>query len=127
MAQKIRKATNPRQVIRLQKKVRIKKKIALHKGEIPRMVVYRSNSFLYVQVVDDAKAITIAQANTREESFAKKTSKKNLEVAKSLGELVAKRALEKNITKILFDRNGYDYHGRVKAIAEGAREAGLIF
>ena len=127
MATKIRNKTNPRQVIRIHKKSRIKKKIALHKGSIARLVVYRSNRFLYAQVVDDLKANTLAQANTQEESFKQLESRKNVDAAKALGKLVGQRALENKVERVLFDRNGYDYHGRVKAIADGAREAGLKF
>lgn len=124
---KITPRTNPRQVIRLHKKSRIKKKIDLQKGLIARLVVYRSNKFLYAQVVDDLKSHTLAQANTQEDTFKQFGSKKNLEAAKALGKLVGQRALEQKIDRVLFDRNGYDYHGRVKALADGAREAGLKF
>jgi large subunit ribosomal protein L18 len=126
MATKVRPNTNPRQAIRIRKKSRIKKKIALHKGEIARLVVYRSNKFLYAQIIDDLKASTLVQANTQEKDFSS-GSRKNLEAAKALGKLVGQRAVEKKIDRVLFDRNGYDYHGRVKAIADGAREAGLKF
>jgi large subunit ribosomal protein L18 len=126
MAKVIRRDTNPRQAIRLQKKKRISKKIALHKGEIARLVVYRSNKFLYAQVIDDLKGHTLVQANTREDVF-KSGSKKNIETAKNLGKLVGERAVKGKIERVLFDRNGYDYHGRIKAIADGAREAGLKF
>ena len=126
MASKIRPNTNPRQAIRLHKKSRIKKKIDRHKGSIARLVVYRSNKFLYAQIVDDLKAATLAQANTQEETF-KSGPKKNLEAAKALGKLIGQRALAQKVDRVLFDRNGYDYHGRVKALADGAREAGLKF
>ena len=126
MAKIIRSNTNPRRAIRLRKKSRIKKKIALHKGSIARLVVYRSNQYLYAQVIDDLKSNTLVQANTQEKDFAK-GSTKNVEAAKTLGKLLGARALASNISRVLFDRNGYDYHGRIKAIAEGAREAGLIF
>lgn len=129
MANKIRTNTNPRQVIRFNKKIRIRKQIVRQKGKICRLVVYRSNKCLYAQVVDDLKGVTLAQANTLEESFksAGKVSRKSLEVAKTLGKLVAERAIEKKIDRVVFDRNGYVYHGRIKALAESAREAGLKF
>ena len=127
MGYKISKQTNPRQATRLRKKGRIRKKINRHKGSIARLVVYRSNSFLYAQVVDDLKGNTITQANTQEDSFKTSKSRKNVEVAKALGLLIGQRAKEKQVNRVLFDRNGYDYHGRVKAIADGAREAGLQF
>lgn len=127
MSSKIRTNTNPRQIIRLRKKERIRKKIVQHMGSISRLVVYRSNKFIYAQIIDDLKGNTLAQANTREESFNSLSSKKNLEAAKKLGSLIGQRAIEKKVERVLFDRNGYEYHGRVKALAEGAREAGLKF
>lgn len=126
MASKIRPQTSPRTVTRLNKKSRIKKKIALHKGSIARLVVYRSNKYLYAQVIDDLKANTLAQANTQESTF-KSGSTKNLEAAKALGKLIGERAIAQKVERVLFDRNGYDYHGRIKALADGAREAGLKF
>ncbi|MFM8270211.1 MAG: 50S ribosomal protein L18 [Pseudomonadota bacterium] len=127
MATKIRTNTNPRMVIRQSKKVRIRKKIKLQQGKIARLVVYRSNKFLYAQLVDDSKGITLAQANTSEKAFESAKSQKNLESAKTLGKLIGERALSAKVEKILFDRNGFTYHGRIKALAEGAREAGLKF
>ena len=124
---KITPRTNERQKIRLHKKSRIRKKIVRQKGLIARLVVYRSNKFMYAQVVDDLKSHTLVQANTQEESFKQFSSKKNMEAAKALGKLVGQRALEQKVDRVLFDRNGYDYHGRVKALADGAREAGLKF
>ncbi len=127
MAIHLRKNTNQRQVTRAHRKTRIYKKIVLQKGKVARLVVYRSNKFLYAQVVDDLKGNTLCQANTQEDSFKAMKSKKNIEAAKTLGKLIGQRASEKKVAKILFDRNGYDYHGRVKAVADGAREAGLTF
>jgi large subunit ribosomal protein L18 len=127
MANIIRSNTNLRQVIRFRKKSRITKKLKTQKGLIARLVVYRSNKFIYAQVVDDLKAHTLAQASTSEKEFPGKGVKKNLESAKELGKLIAKRALENKIDRVVFDRNGYEYHGRIKAVADGAREAGLNF
>lgn len=126
MSRKIRTNTNPRQQVRLTRKVRIKKKLILQKGKLARLVVYRSNKFLYAQIVDDLAGKTLVQANTREKDFPSK-SKKNLESAKTLGQLIGKRAAEKKVERVVFDRNGYDFHGRIKAVADGAREAGLSF
>ncbi len=126
MARVIRSNTNPRQSIRLRKKTRIRKKIVLHMGEIARLVVYRSNKFLYAQVIDDLKGHTLAQANTREKAFTAKSTK-NVEAAKALGKLIGERAKAQKVERVLFDRNGYDYHGKIKAVADGAREAGLNF
>ncbi|NBT58175.1 50S ribosomal protein L18 [bacterium] len=127
MATKIRTNTNPRMVIRQSKKTRIRKKIKLQQGKIARLVVYRSNKFLYAQLVDDSKGTTLAQANTAEKAFESAKSQKNLEAAKTLGKLIGERALGAKVEKVLFDRNGFNYHGRIKALAEGAREAGLKF
>lgn len=125
MRKAIRGNTNPRQAVRLARKVRIHKKIVRQRGQITRLVVYRSNRRLYAQVVDDQKGHTLVWAHTDEEVFKKLPSRKNLAAAKELGKLIGSRALSQKIERVLFDRNGYDYHGRVKAIAEGAREAGL--
>ncbi len=127
MAQKIRSNTNPRQVIRKLKKLRIRKKIVRQKGLIARLVVYRSNQYIYAQVVDDLKGHTLAQANTLEKEFSSLGSKKNIEAATALGKLVGQRALHAKVENVVFDRNGYNYHDRIKAVADGAREAGLKF
>jgi large subunit ribosomal protein L18 len=127
MLAKIRSNTSSRQAIRINKKIRIRKKIAQNRNNVARLVIYRSNQFLYAQVIDDGKSLTMAQANTKEEAFKSLKSRKNLEAATQLGKLIGQRAKEKKVENVLFDRNGYDYHGRVKAIAEGAREAGLKF
>jgi len=127
MSTLIRKTTNPRQVIRLRRKGRIRRKILLHLGEIARLVVYRSNKYLYAQLIDDAKGVTLAQANTKEDGFTKLASKKNVGAARELGKLIGERAKAAKVERVLFDRNGYDFHGRVKAVADGAREAGLRF
>lgn len=128
MAKRIRNSTSPRQVIRVLKKSRIKKKISSQKGLIARLVVYRSNKFLYAQVIDDLKGHTLASANTLEKAFESVgKSRKNLAAASALGKLIGERALAGKVDRIVFDRNGYDYHGRIKAVADGAREAGLKF
>jgi len=128
MARKIKAHTNERTQIRHNKKTRIRKKIKLQQGKIARLVVYRSNKFLYAQVVDDSKGLTLTQANTAEKSFsAGSKSVKNLESAKTLGKLIGERALAGKVERVLFDRNGFNYHGRIQALAEGAREAGLKF
>ena len=127
MSNRITTSTNPRVIRRVRRKVRIKKKIDKQKGLIARLVVSRSNRFLYAQLVDDLKGNTLAQANTREKDFEPLKSRKSCDAATQLGKLVGKRAILAKVERILFDRNGYDYHGRVKAIADGAREAGLKF
>ncbi len=94
-------------------------------AERPRLCVFRSNSNLYVQVIDDEKATTLVQASTLDKEI--KTKHSNKEAAKEVGALIAKKALEKNIKEVVFDRGGYIYHGVVKELAEAAREGGLTF
>ena len=94
-------------------------------AERPRLCVYRSNTNLYVQIIDDVAGNTLVQASTLDKNV--KTKHANKEAATEVGKLVAKRALEKNIKTVVFDRGGYVYHGVVKALAEAAREAGLEF
>lgn len=91
----------------------------------PRMTVFRSNLHMYVQVIDDQAGKTLVSASTLEGDL--KGVRNNVENAEKLGEVVGKRMLEKNITTVVFDRNGYMYHGIVKGIADGARKAGVKF
>jgi large subunit ribosomal protein L18 len=95
-------------------------------GEKPRLTVFRSNRHLYVQVVDDVKGHTLVSASTLESELNGKASD-TIEGAKTLGDLVAKRARAKKIEQVVFDRGGYLYHGRIKALADAARESGLKF
>lgn len=92
----------------------------------PRLNVFRSNANITAQVIDDDKGITLVSASTLEKEL-KITNGGNVEAAKKIGELIAKRAKDAKITKVVFDRGGYLYHGRVKALAEAARENGLEF
>jgi large subunit ribosomal protein L18 len=94
-------------------------------AECPRLCVYRSNSSIYAQVIDDDKGITLASASTLDKEV--KTKKANKEAAKEVGSLVAKRAVEKKIKAVVYDRGGYIYHGVIKEVAESARAAGLEF
>jgi len=94
-------------------------------AERPRLSVYRSNKEMYVQLIDDTAGVTIAAASTRDKDFARNGNKS--EQGKLVGTTLAKKAAEKGITEVVFDRGGYLYHGRVKAVAEGAREGGLKF
>lgn len=91
----------------------------------PRLVVFRSLKNLYVQVIDDVKGVTLVAADLKE--VAKKDVKNNIENATKLGELIAKKCTELKIKDVVFDRGGYKYHGKVKALAEGARKGGLNF
>jgi large subunit ribosomal protein L18 len=92
-------------------------------AEIPRLNVFRSNRGLYIQLIDDIKGATLASITEAEI----KTGKTKVEKAKEAGKLIAQKAQEKNIKKVVFDRGGYQYHGRTQAVAEGAREGGLEF
>lgn len=94
-------------------------------AECPRLCVFRSNTNLYAQIIDDDKAITLVSASTLDKEI--KTKKSNKEAAKEVGALIAKKAIEKNIKTVVYDRGGYIYHGIVKELAEAAREAGLEF
>jgi large subunit ribosomal protein L18 len=107
-------------------KMRIRKKI---KGtaERPRLSVFRSNKQIYVQVVDDLKGITLLSACSREKDVASVTGIKKTEQAKLVGKLLASKCREKGIESVIFDRSGYKYHGRVKSLADAAREGGLKF
>jgi large subunit ribosomal protein L18 len=97
--------------------------------ERPRLNVYRSLNHIYAQVIDDGNGVTLVSASTAsgKESKSKKKAGGNLASAKEIGKLIAQRAKEKGIKQVVFDRGGYLYHGRIKALAEAAREAGLEF
>lgn len=114
--------------IRLRSKIKIRRKISGLKDK-PRLTVYRSLNNIYAQLIDDSDGNTLASASSlsKELSEELKNSKGKISKSKMVGILVAKKALEKNISQVVFDRNGYRYHGRVKAIADGAREGGLKF
>lgn len=92
----------------------------------PRLNVFRSNKHIYAQLIDDVKGVTLASASTQDKDFGLE-AKANVEAAAKVGEMVAKRAVEKGITEVVFDRGGYLYHGRIKALADAARENGLQF
>ena len=112
---------------RLKRKVRVRQKVR-GTAERPRLCVYRSGKHMYAQIIDDVSNTTLVAASTilkDVNSGVKYTG--NVEAAKAVGEVVAKKALEKNIKQVVFDRNGFLYHGRVKALADAAREAGLTF
>ena len=105
---------------------RIRKKV-LGTSQRPRLNVYRSLNHIYVQVIDDLKGVTLVAANSAEGKKDARTKGGNLAAAKNVGKAVAERAKAKGIDKVVFDRGGYIYHGRVKALADAAREAGLKF
>ncbi len=107
---------------------RVRRRIRKAAGERPRLNVFRSNSHIYAQLIDDATGTTLATASTLSASFKELGAVANkTEAAKKVGELIGKIAVQKGIDKAVFDRGGYLYHGRVKALADGAREAGLQF
>jgi large subunit ribosomal protein L18 len=104
------------------------RKIVSGTAEQPRMTVYRSNKQIYVQFVDDTKGVTLAAASSLDKEVAESAKGKNkIEVAALVGKLAAERASQKGISAVAFDRNGYLYHGRVKTLADAAREGGLKF
>ena len=113
-----RKATRQRRHLRVRRKIS-------GTPECPRLCVYRSNTNVYAQIIDDVKGVTLVSASTLDKAV--KTKKSNKEAAKEVGTLIAKRAIEKNIKNVVYDRGGYIYHGIVKELAEAAREAGLEF
>src|ERR1700753_258180 len=115
-----------RNVIRKRVHARMRTKMAGTAGR-PRLNVYRSLNHIYTQVIDDATGTTIASASTVAKKGEKATAGGNIEAAKAIGKLMAERATAKGVKKVVFDRGGYLYHGRIKALADAAREAGLEF
>lgn len=109
---------------RLKRHVRVRAKIS-GTPERPRLNVFRSNANIYAQIIDDINGVTLVSASTLDKSFDGVTG--NTEAAKKVGQMIAARAKEKGITEVVFDRGGYVFHGRVAALAEGAREGGLAF
>lgn len=110
------------------RKMRVRKKLRRVAGDQPRLSVFRSGKNIYAQVIDDTKGQTIAAASSIDPEFGKSNAKgNNIEAAQVVGKLIAQRAIKAGIKEVIFDRGGYLYHGRVKALAEGAREGGLKF
>ena len=109
---------------RIKRHKRVRAKIA-GTPERPRLNVFRSNANIYAQIIDDVNGVTLVAANTLEKEFEGATG--NCEAAKKVGTVLAERAKAKGIEEVVFDRGGYVYHGRVAALAEGAREGGLKF
>ena len=110
--------------VRKKRHGRVRSKIS-GTAQRPRLNVFRSNKNIYAQLIDDVAGVTLVSANTQEKAFEGMGA--NVEAAAKIGEIIAKRAAEKNIANVVFDRSGYLYHGRVKALAEAARENGLEF
>lgn len=118
-------ASKTRQEKRTAVHTRIRKKVRGTSGR-PRLAVFRSLNHIYAQVIDDEKGVTLCSASSVEKS-ASVSKGGNIEAAKTIGKLIAERAKERGISAVVFDRGGYIYHGRVKTLAEAAREAGLQF
>jgi len=113
--------------IRLRKHVRVRKKIS-GTAERPRLCVYRSLKHIYAQVIDDVSGTTLVAASSLDEALKGKLGYTgNKEAAREVGKLIGTKAIEKGIKEVVFDRGGYLYHGRIKELADGAREAGLEF
>ena len=119
------KRNNKKSYRRQRIKMRIRKVIS-GTPEKPRLTVFRSNKEIYVQLIDDLEGRTLVAASSREKGIGDKKATKT-DKAKQVGQLIAERAKESGIEQVVFDRNGYLYHGRVKALAEAAREGGLKF
>jgi large subunit ribosomal protein L18 len=119
--------TSPRLVSRLKRKRRIRKSI-FGKQDRPRMSVFRTAKHIYAQIVDDTKGVTLVSASTMDKEYkGNPVTGKKQDIAKAVGNLIGKRAIDKGITQVVLDRNGFLYHGRIKALSDAAREAGLIF
>ena len=116
-----------RSKIRVKKHKRIPNRLSVT-PERPRLAVFRSNNHMYAQIIDDKAGNTLVAASTLEKDVQSELEKtNNVDAAAYVGTVIAKRALEKGITTVVFDRGGYIYHGKVAALAEAAREAGLVF
>lgn len=110
--------------LRTRRRARVRRRIASNANGRLRLSVFRSNRYIYAQIIDDSKGETVAFASNLEKSLE---GGANREAAAAVGRLVAQRAVEKGVTEVVFDRGPYLYHGRVKALADAAREGGLIF
>ncbi|MCY6483482.1 50S ribosomal protein L18 [Clostridium aestuarii] len=114
-----------RKKARIKRHLRIRNKVS-GTTERPRLAIYRSEKNIYAQIIDDIAGTTLVAASSVDKEFSGKSGS-NKEAAKIVGELIGKRAVEEGITEVVFDRGGYIYHGRIKELAESAREAGLKF
>ncbi|MEN3007771.1 50S ribosomal protein L18 [Pseudothermotoga sp.] len=116
-----------RNLSRIKRHLRIRKKVR-GTSERPRLSVFRSEKHIYAQIIDDSKGHTLVAASTLDKELRNKLTKTyGIEAAKEVGRLIAQRALNLGIKKVVFDRGGFKYHGRIKALADAAREAGLEF
>ena len=108
------------------RRYRIRKRV-IGSAERPRLSVFRSSKHIYAQVIDDTRGVTLVSASSREDLATRVEGKGKTAVSEAVGKLIAERAREQGVAKVCFDRGGYLYHGRVKALADGARAAGLNF
>ncbi|MFC1877251.1 50S ribosomal protein L18 [Thermodesulfobacteriota bacterium] len=120
-------ATNPNKLSRLKRKKRIRKHLS-GTDQKPRMSVFRSSKHIYAQLIDDISGHTLAAASSMEK-VVRDQPKFESKIAKAeyIGKILGERAIENGVKKVVFDRNGFQYHGRVKAVSKGARDAGLVF
>jgi large subunit ribosomal protein L18 len=114
-------------VLFLRRKRRVRLKLRSNAGGRPRLSVYRSSKHIYAQIIDDSQGKTLAAASTKDTEVGELKTGANVDAAKAVGNLIAKRALAAGVKEVVFDRGGYMFHGRVKALAEAAREGGLSF
>ena len=120
-------ATEPKRLARIKRRQRIRKRIKGNETR-PRLCVFRSARHIYAQIIDDARGLTLVSASSTEADIKQKDVFENkVALATFIGKKIGERAQEKGIKKVVFDRNGFLYHGRVKAVSEGARESGLEF
>ena len=113
-----------------ERRIRIKKRIRKRiygESTVPRLTVYRSNKHIYAQIIDNTKGVTLVSASSKEKQISETLAIKKNEQASKVGKALADRAKEINISAVVFDRNGYLYHGRVKSLAEAVRKEGLKF
>ena len=118
--------TNPRTVARNRRRMSIRKRIRGTEAR-PRLVVFRTNNHIYAQIINDESGVTLASASTQDKGLKLKGHLGNKAAATKIGEEIAKRAKAAGVEQVVFDRNGFLYHGRVQSLAEGARSGGLVF
>lgn len=111
----------------LRRQSRNRYKLAARRNGLPRLSVFRSNNHIYAQIIDDTKRTTLVSASTLDKSMAKAKSKATVDAATAVGTMLAERAVSQGVKNVIFDRGGYLFHGRVKAVADAARAAGLKF
>ena len=120
-------ATNPSKLSLFKRKKRIRKNMS-GTDQMPRMSVFRSSKHIYVQLIDDVSGCTLAAASSMEKVVKDQPKfESKVAAAEHIGKILGERAIEKGVKKVVFDRNGFKYHGRVKAVSKGARDAGLVF